>query len=503
MNQLAATLNRNSEPKLVQLLRERIPDDTYTRPGFTLALAPVANARSAVLEISNGYLRTTIVNGSAPDLNISLTSIGTSTLGGLTNAFQNNRFYCVAKDGEMHHDHPSIDLKPIGSGSLLKGGVALNHRRFSDSELRRVLALAAQRQNVNYTVSTVPDTELVFVCTLAAADICRIMAQDAVKRRGLSMDTAALLELAKSYEEQWKNDVKWQRRAIALPKVKDSDVKRGDVIVGTLYRPSFRTGYQTQTATNEEPELPRLHEPMDQEVQDTQVRITWDSIKDSDFYGMELWRDTVDDVQRSQLGNATISPTETQFNQPLPTTASLVFASIGASTRHGRSVLTQYGEASGVSVNTFVDGHDNREDFQLVVADSDAPPPEPETTYYYRLYVFDLNRLAIGSNVVRARTKRLRAILSRDATPIITPNQAPMAGGTAVTVKGERFHAGMRLRLGDKLLENLVVVDTETATATVPAVFNIGILSVNIDLSVESDTGLKDLVKDVFKYTET
>lgn len=495
MNQLAAILNRDSEPKLVNLLRERIPDDTYTRPGFTLALSPGVTARSALLEIENGYLRTTIVNGSAPDLNVSLTAMDTDTLGGLTNFLKAQGSYCVTEDGEMHRDHPSLDLRSVGTGSLQKGGISLNHRRFSDGELRRVLAMASQRQNVNYTASTVPDTEFVFVVTLAAADICRIMAQDAVKRRGLSMDVASLLDMAKSYEEQWRNDIKWQRRAIAVPKIKDSDVRRGDAIVGTLYRPSLRTGYQTLNAINEEPEIPRLHEPRDQEVQDTQVRITWDAVKDSDFYGMELWRDTVDDVQRSQLGNVTISPTETQFDQPLPTTASLVFASTTVSTR--------YGEASGVSVNTLVDGYDNREDFQSVVADADAPPPEPETTYYYRLYVFDVNRLAVGSNVIRARTKRLRALLSRDATPIITPVQAPMAGGTAVTVKGTRFHAGMRLRLGDKPLENLIIVDTETVTATVPQVFNTGILSVHIDLTVESDTGLKDLVKDVFQYTAT
>lgn len=502
MNQLAATLNRNSEPKLIQLLRERIPDDTYTRPGFTLALSPGVRTRSATLEITNGFLRTTIISGSASDLNISLTAMETDTLGGLVDFIRGDRSYCVTEDGEMHRDHPSLDLRSVGSGSLQKGGVSLNHRRFSDKELRRVLAMAAQRQNVNYTAMTVPDTEFVFVCTLAAADIVRIMAQDAVKRRGLSMSVADLLEMAKSYEEQWRNDIKWQRRAITLPKIKDSDVKRGDAIVGTLYRPSLRTYYQTQNAINEEPEIPRLHEPSDQDVQDQQIRVTWDLIRDSDFYGMELWRDTVDDVKRSQLGNATIATTETQFNQPLPTTASLVFSSIGASTRYGRSVLTQYGEASGQSVNTFVDGHDNREDFQLVVADSDAPPPEPETTYYYRLYVFDRNRLAVGSNVVRARTKRLRALLARDATPIITPSSAPMAGGTVVTVKGSRFHEGMRLRLGDKPLGSIVIVNTETATGTVPAVFNEGILSVNIDLTVESDTGLKDLAKDVFKYTK-
>ena len=212
----------------------------------------------------------------------------------------------------------------------------------------------------------------------------------------------------------------------------------------------------------------------------------------------------MEDVKRSQLGNATISPTTTQFNQPLPTTASLVFASIGSSTRYGRSVLTQYGEAHGQSVNTFVDGHDNSEEFQLTVADSDAPPPEPETTYYYRLYVFDINRLASASNVVRARTRKIRAKLSRDGSvPMITPSTGPMAGGTAVTIKGTRFHEGMRVRLGDKILENLVIVDTETATGTTPEVFNKSILSVHIDLSITSDTGLVDMAKDVFKYSET
>ncbi len=493
---------RNSEPKLIQLLRERIPDDTYTRPGFTIALAPGTAARSACVEITNGFLRINLTNSSAPDTNINLSDRRTDKLCGLVEELQKVPQYCVTPDGEMHRDHPSIDLKVI-EGDFLLGGVSLKHRRFSDEELRRVLNLASQRQNLNYTIQTVPETEFVFVCTLAAADVNRIMAQDSVRRRGLGLDTAALLALAKSYEEQWAGDIKHQRRAINVAKIKDSDVRRGDAVVGTIYRPSLRTGYQTPNGINEEPETPFLHEPVGDDVQDTQVRITWDSIKDSDFYGMELWRDTVPNVKRSQLGNATIASTQTQFNQPLPTTASLVFASIGNSTRYGRSVLTQYGEAQGQSVNTFVDGFDNKSDFQFVVADQDAPPPEPETTYYYRLYVFDVNRLASASNVVSAKTKPLRPILSRDVSiPILTPTRAPIAGGTPITIKGERFNSRMRARLGDKQITDLVFVDTETATGTVPKVSNTDILSVQLDLSITSD-GLTDLAKDVFQYTET
>lgn len=494
--------HRNSEPKLIQLLRERIPDDTYTRPGFTLALTPGVSARSACVEITNGFLRINLTNSPAPDTNINLSDRRTSNLGGLVQELQGVSQYCVTPDAEMHHDHPSIDLRVI-EGDFLLGGVSVNHRRFSNEELKRVLNLASQRQNINYTVQTVPETEFVFVCTLAAADICRIMAQDAVRRRGLGLETTALLDMARSYEEQWDRDMKHQKRAINVAKIKDSDVRRGDAVVGTIYRPSFRTGYQTPSGINEEPETPFMHEPVADDVQDIQVRLTWDAVKDSDFYGMELWRDTVSNVRRAQLGNATIADTQTQFNQPLPTTASLVFSSIGNSTRYGRSILTQYGEASGQSVNTFVDGFDNKSDFQFVVADQDAPPPEPETTYYYRLYVFDVNRLASASNVVSAKTKPLRPILSRDSSILkIDPTRAPMAGGTPITIKGERFNSRMRARLGDKQITDLVFVDTETATGTVPMVANADILSVNLDLSITSD-GLTDLAKDVFQYTET
>lgn len=504
MTSLAARPHQNSEPKLIQLLRERIPDDTFTRPGMTIALKPGVTAREACIEISNGFLRTTVVHSAAPDLNISLTARNTNTLGGLAKELKKySAYYCVTPDGEMHQDHPSTDLRVV-KGDLTAGGACLNHRRFSDGELRKIIHLAAQNQNVNYTSSTVPETEFIFVCQLAAADACKIMAQNAVKLRGLTSSVQDLMEMSKAYRDEWAQSVRHQKRAINVAKIKDSDTRRGDVMVGTLYRPSLRTGHQTPNATNEVPEAPCLHEPLAQDVQDDQVRITWDAVKDTDFYGMELWRDVVEDVKRSQLGNAKIADTQTQFNQPLPTTASLVFASVGASTRYGRSVLTQYGEATGQSVNTFVDGHDNDNNFQHVVSDADAPPPEPNTTYYYRLYVFDTNRLAIGSNVVRARTRNIRAKLSRDnSIPKIDPTTSPMAGGAPLTVKGTKFHAGMRVRLGDKIIEDLVIVDTETATGTVPEVFNEDITQVHIDLSITSDTGLVDLAKDVFKYTKT
>jgi hypothetical protein len=455
------------------------------------------------VEISNGFLRVNTIQSSAPDLNINLTSYGYDTLGGLVEKLKEHKdYYCVTPDGEMHRDHPSCDLQII-TGDLLRGGVSLNHRRFSDKELTRVLQLAAQRQNINYTVSTVPETEFVFVCTLAAADICRIMAQDAVKRRGLSMDVSALLEMAKSYEEQWNRDVKWQRRAINVAKIKDSDTRKGDVMVGTIYRPSLRTWYQTPNAVNDEPEVPCLHDPEPQDIQDQQIRLTWDPVRDTDFYGMELWRDTVDDVQRSQLGNVTIENADARYGGTLPTTSKLVFASVGSTTRYGRSVLTQYGEATGQSVNTFVDGHDNSEHVRVTPVHTNAPPPDPETTYYYKLYTFDRNRIASGSNVVQARTKRLRARLSRDGSvPQIDPSMGPIAGGTPITLKGTRFHDGMRVRLGDKMVENLVVVDSETATATTPEVLNESIISLPLDLSITSDTGLVDMASEAFKYTE-
>ena len=51
----------------------------------------------------------------------------------------------------------------------------------------------------------------------------------------------------------------------------------------------------------------------------------------------------------------------------------------------------------------------------------------------------------------------------------VSPNNGPMAGGTAVTITGTNFAAGATVTFGGTAATNVVVVSSTTITATTPA----------------------------------
>ena len=51
----------------------------------------------------------------------------------------------------------------------------------------------------------------------------------------------------------------------------------------------------------------------------------------------------------------------------------------------------------------------------------------------------------------------------------VSPNNGPVAGGTAVTITGTNFAAGATVTLGGTAATNVVVASSTTITATTPA----------------------------------
>ncbi len=51
----------------------------------------------------------------------------------------------------------------------------------------------------------------------------------------------------------------------------------------------------------------------------------------------------------------------------------------------------------------------------------------------------------------------------------VSPNNGPVAGGTAVTITGTNFAAGATVTFGSAAATNVVVVNSTTITATTPA----------------------------------
>jgi hypothetical protein len=121
------------------------------------------------------------------------------------------------------------------------------------------------------------------------------------------------------------------------------------------------------------------------------------------------------------------------------------------------------------------------------------------------LYVFNINREVVGSAPLEVRTKKIRArfdMLNANPNPLV-PQIGPIAGGTACTIRGTRFHTGMRVRLGDKEVANLIIVSPTEATFISPEVFNERIVNLPLDLTIISDTGLEDALSQIWGYTLT
>jgi len=491
------TQNTSSARELVLLLRKRLGDDRFILPGFSLQLDD-KSCTDASVEVRQGYLRTFTVNGvRAEDLTIDLSDYDTNTLGKLVTFINAQPGYCAVPDRLLDTDHPAIDIasKPFGDLKA-PGGVEFKHRRWSDEELEELLRQGIERHNVSYELSTVPCNEFQFVLNLSHANALRVLATNAVKRAGLNATVSDLIALAESYETAYRDDRKRQDRAIPVPTIRDDDVGEGDVVQGEMYRRSGRTGFVSPMAANLPPEPPVLLEPFDQDVGDTVIRVRWKRPRDYDFYALEVWRDTKEDVRRTRTGIFARNPTAiSRGEQFAPTTSKLVFQTFGANSNFDTVGFATFLEEFGQLITSFIDGGDNVD----VAATVGGGPLEPETTYYYRVYVVDLNYEIIDSNTVRATTKRLRA--RADLQTPVTPALGPLAGGTLVTLKGERFHEGMRVRLGDKFVTGLTIVSPTEATFLTPQFQNDRLVNRSLDLVIFSDTGLEDVNSLVWKVT--
>lgn len=70
----------------------------------------------------------------------------------------------------------------------------------------------------------------------------------------------------------------------------------------------------------------------------------------------------------------------------------------------------------------------------------------------------------------------------------ITPNTGPLAGGTAVTIKGNVFISGSIVTIGGKTLGSQIIQDSQTITGIIPAGDNIGKVDVTITNSLGTST---------------
>ena len=107
------------------------------------------------------------------------------------------------------------------------------------------------------------------------------------------------------------------------------------------------------------------------------------------------------------------------------------------------------------------------------------------TTYTYRVRAADTaGNLSAYSNTLAAYTQASQVLVPTVTS--VSPNNGPIAGGTAVTITGTNFAAGATVTFGGTAATNVVVVSGTQITATTPAG---GAGGVTVTVTVNSQPG--------------
>jgi hypothetical protein len=476
---------------LLSELRRRIRDVRYSVRAFGLAVSASSGATSAIAEITNHHLMIEVSGGSVPPLDLDLTNSRYNTIEKLHRVLSRAEGYSVQLDEDCNLDHLSSDLETFGPVNILGVGPDLRHHLFSDSELGEILSDATVRHNPTLTPLTVPAQEHPFVLQLAHANVCRNQAFDATKRKGLDQDVKSLINLAESFEAAYAADTLRLRRAIVSPKeANPNTMGEGDIVLGKNFRRSLRTGYNSPLSQNLPPSPAVLLEPTDQDIEDDNVMIRWQRNRDIDFYSYELWMDSQPEVMRIREGMISTSlPNAITSSDIGPRTESerigsskLIFRSFGANSNFGTVAYSTFAEAFGQMIQSFAMAN-----------------LEPDTQYFFRLYIVDLNYEAVASNVVAITTRSLRCKFLK------SPGYVSKISGPAGTVvdiyfDSDRaaFTAEHQIKVGEKIVA-ATILNPYRVQITIPSFV---IKNQYRDLMVISPNGLYDNRRNAFQVTQ-
>ncbi len=432
---------------IVQELRSRLTDSRSQVRAFGISVQD-RDAASAVLDVRNGRFDVTVIGGTAPSLSLDLSLPKYDTVGKLVRAIASvNPWYAAQQDEDMDEEFPSISISDLGPLDILGQSASILHRKFSDAMLTDVLRRAVLRHNPSMSLDIVPDGEAELVITLAHSMLMKQMATGAVKYRGMGMTVSEALAVADSLEKSYRADMVRLARAIQSPREAAPNIMReGDIVVGKFSR-RMRNG-RMQSAGNIPPEQPVLIEPDALAIEDTHVYLTWQRSADASFNRYELWRDTSPYVAKDRGTSVKVTSCPPGVWDPVRDTLARNDGSFGGL--------------------------------------------EPETTYFFRLYVVDANGEYTGSQVVQATTLALRSKLLATTPPTPSTVQA----GDVITMTFDPAYTApasdLRVSLGDK---NLIptITGAYEATITVPVFFQKGAK----DLRVISPNGLMDVYKSI------
>ena len=181
------------------------------------------------------------------------------------------------------------------------------------------------------------------------------------------------------------------------------------------------------------------------------MTLEWTKNAEQQFYAYELWRDTRPGIRRpaKQAGQVTskLVHKSTSTNEP---------------GQAGQLCTRVTDEGTGIGMAGFP-----------------APPLEPSTTYYYRVFTVGISGESAGSNEVMVTTKGLHPRLQESNALSVTAGPA----GTVVELRGTSFVAGMTATFGGKPVV-VTYVSATRATIVVPTFGNPAAVNVQHDVVI-------------------
>ena len=120
---------------LLAEFRRNIRDVRHSTRAFGLAITD-ASVTNAIAEVTNHHLIVTVSGGTTGSIDFDLSNPRFDTIGKLYQVASRVPGYRATMDEDSDLDHASIDLEQFGPLDVTSTGVDLNHRLFSDSELK-------------------------------------------------------------------------------------------------------------------------------------------------------------------------------------------------------------------------------------------------------------------------------------------------------------------------------------------------------------------------------
>lgn len=499
-----------SKNGIVTMVRTFVADERPNTVAFSLGVSAKASCRSCLLEVRQGFLTTTVENGQGIEaMSLNLSDPRYSTVGRLVAELSSRRGYAVVTESSFAYDRPSDDLVVPGGLHELSTEkvVAFRHRTFSDAEIVKFIGSAIALHNPNYPgIGSVPKNEVALVAMKAASLALTARATEAAGRTMLGVDPQKLLNIVRQLDERYAAEVQRLKPVLPVPKTDESKIGHGDVVIGKLYRDSLRSGGREPHRHVVPQTPPKLYDFIEEDIGDTTVRLRWSVPRDTNFAHFEVWRSTSPGVERNLAGRI-VSPTSpqlavsTQYSDINEARQIVGVPWGGASPVYDGMYFGTWSE-NAFSGTSYIDGHSYTAGGQSGVLLHE--PLEPETDYYYRIFAMDQNRQVSASEERRVRTRAMRARFSRLAggaldVSSISPQEGPLAGGTALTVVGTNL-ANAKLRVNGK--EAVTVSNSGTVlVVTTPGFQNTQLVGMRVDLVLVSPNGLKDIAQGGFRYT--